>query len=71
VPVVAWCAATAGCSRLWWRVKTISASGLGCWEASEPDGQFEYLEFEVDEITYRPGVAQELPATSASEEAAK
>jgi hypothetical protein len=29
-----------------------------------------YLEFEVDEITYQPGVAQELPATSASEEAA-
>ena len=50
--------------------RTISASGLACWEASEPDGQFAYLDIEVDEITYQPGVAQELPATSASEEAA-
>jgi hypothetical protein len=49
--------------------RTISASGLGCWDASEPQGQFAYLEFEVDEITYQPGEAPQIAATSATEEA--
>ena len=31
--------------------RTISASGMACWHAPEPEGQFVYLEFEVDDVT--------------------
>jgi hypothetical protein len=33
--------------------RTISASGQACWRTPEPEGQFTYLEFRVDEITYQ------------------
>ncbi len=32
--------------------RTISASGRACWSGPEPEGQFAYLEFEVDDIIY-------------------
>ncbi|MDQ1656034.1 MAG: hypothetical protein QOD41_1117 [Cryptosporangiaceae bacterium] len=32
---------------------TISASAQACWHTPEPEGQFAYLEFRVDEITYQ------------------
>lgn len=33
--------------------RTISARGQACWHMPEPEGQFAYLEFRVDEITYQ------------------
>jgi len=41
--------------------RTISASGRACWYAPEPEGQFAYLEFEVDEITYQGDEATRNP----------
>ena len=32
---------------------TISSSGLGVWHAPAPEGDFAYLEFELDDIVYR------------------
>jgi hypothetical protein len=49
--------------------RTISASGLGCWHT--PEGQFTYLEFEVDDITYHAPDANQLAAPSAAEHAAR
>jgi hypothetical protein len=50
--------------------RTISASGLGCWHTPQPKGQFTYLEFEVDDITYHGPDARRLAPASAAEQAA-
>lgn len=38
--------------------RTISAAGLGCWDAPDPDGYFAYLEFAVDDVAYQNDVAR-------------
>jgi CBS domain-containing protein len=38
--------------------RTVATHGDGRWDAPEPEGEFTYVEFEVDDITYNPGTAR-------------
>jgi hypothetical protein len=38
-------------------LRRIATNGEGRWHAPDPEGQFTYIEFNVDHITYNPGTA--------------